>query len=99
MVDGARIPRLPPSGAPVVQCIYVDRVRVGPGTYGPAGAAQAEGAVSSDSTDSSSRLVRDDVERDTRALTVAVEKDLATGRPCQAFVREMDWTRGLGDLS
>ena len=74
--------------APVVQRIYVDRVRVGAGTCGPAGAATADGASGSDGTNSSGRLVRDDVERDTRALTEAVEQDLATGRACQAFVRE-----------
>ena len=74
--------------APVVQRIYVDRVRVGAGTCGPAGAASAQGASGGDGTNSSGRLVRDDVERDTRALTEAVEQDLATGRACQAFVRE-----------
>lgn len=74
--------------APVVQRIYVDRVRVGAGTCGPTGAASAQGASGGDGTNSSGRLVRDDVERDTRALTEAVEQDLATGRACQAFVRE-----------
>lgn len=74
--------------APVVQRIYVDRVRVGAGTCGPAGAADANGARIGDDADSPARLVRDDVERDTRALTEAVEQDLATGRACQAFVRE-----------
>lgn len=74
--------------APVVQRIYVDRVRVGAGTCGPAGAADANGAGVGDDADSPGRLVRDDVERDTRALTEAVEQDLATGRACQAFVRE-----------
>lgn len=74
--------------APVVQRIYVDRVRVGAGTCGPAGAANADGPSGSDEADPSGRLVRDDVERDTRALTEAVEQDLATGRACQSFVRE-----------
>ena len=74
--------------APVVQRIYVDRVRVGAGTCGSASAAAADGASVSDETDPPGRLVRDDVERDTRALTEAVEQDLATGRACQAFVRE-----------
>lgn len=74
--------------APVVQRIYVDRVRVGAGTCGPASAANADGASGGDGANSSGRLVRDDVERDTRALTEAVELDLATGRACQAFVRE-----------
>lgn len=73
---------------PVVQRIYVDRVRVGAGTCGSAGAANADGAIGSDGANSPGRLVRDDVERDTRALTEAVEQDLATGRACQEFVRE-----------
>ena len=74
--------------SPVVQRIYIDRVRVGAGTCGPAGTADAVGAGGSDGANSPGRLVRDDVERDTRALTEAVEQDLATGRACQAFVRE-----------
>lgn len=74
--------------SPVVERIYVDRVRVGPGTCGPASASDANGAGIGDDADSPGRLVRDDVERDTRALTEAVEQDLATGRACQAFVRE-----------
>lgn len=75
--------------APVVQRIYVDRVRVGAGTCGgPPAAAKADGAAGSDSANPPGRLVREDVERDTRALTEAVEQDLATGRACQAFIRE-----------
>lgn len=74
--------------SPVVERIYVDRVRVGPGTCGPASASNANGADIGDDADSPGRLVRDDVETDTRALTEAVEQDLATGRACQAFVRE-----------
>lgn len=71
--------------APVVQRIYVDRVRVGAGTCGPATTAKTNDAARSDSTDPPGRLVREDVERDTRALTEAVEQDLATGRACQAW--------------
>ena len=74
--------------APVVQRIYVDRVRVGAGSCGPAAPAEAAGTGGSDGADPSGRLVREDVERDTRALTEAVEQDLATGRACQAFIRE-----------
>lgn len=74
--------------APVVKRIYVDRVRVGAGTCGPAAAAKAEDAASGDSTDSAGRLVREDVERDTRALDEAVEQHLATGRACQAWGKE-----------
>ncbi len=73
---------------PVVQRIYVDRVRVGAGTCGPAAAADAQSAGGGDGANPPGRLVRDDVERDTRALSEAVEQDLATGRACQAFVRE-----------
>jgi prophage endopeptidase len=73
--------------APVVQRIYVDRVRVGPAIcVGPAAPAQAESAGGSDGTDTGGRLVRSDIERDLRALKVAVEKHFATGRTCQAFV-------------
>jgi hypothetical protein len=65
-------------------------VRVGaaicPG--GPAAASQAEGATGSDGADPPGRLVRADVDRDLRALTLAVEEDLATGRACQRFLQE-----------
>ena len=74
--------------APVVQRIYVDRVRVGAGTCGSAPATKADDASSGSSANSPGRLVREDVERDTRALTEAVEQDLATGRACQAWGRE-----------
>lgn len=74
--------------APVVKRIYVDRVRVGSGTCGSASAANTSSASGSDGANPSSRLVRDDVERDTRALIEAVEQDLATGRACQLFLRE-----------
>jgi hypothetical protein len=66
-----------------------DRMRVGKGICGgPAAPAQAPSASSGDSPDSSGGLVREDVDRDIRALIVAVETDLATGRACQSFVRE-----------
>ena len=71
--------------APVVQRIYVDRVRVGTASCGPAATTKADDAGSSNSTNPPGRLVREDVERDTRALTEAVEHDLATGRTCQAW--------------
>lgn len=74
--------------APVVQRIYVDRVRVGAGSCGPAATTKAEDAAGSNGANPPDRLVRDDVERDTRALTEAVEQDLATGRACQAWGRE-----------
>jgi hypothetical protein len=74
--------------APVLRRIATERVRVGPAICGPTAAPEAESPASSDSGDSSGRLVPSDSERDLRALTEAVEKDLATGRACQAFVRE-----------
>lgn len=74
--------------APVVQRIYVDRVRVGPAICGPAAPASTESAAGGDRANPPGRLVREDIERDLRALKVAVEQDLATGRACQAFVRE-----------
>jgi len=74
--------------APVVQRIYVDRVRVGAATCGPATTAEAEDASSGHGADPAGRLVRDDVERDTRALEEAVERHLATARACQAWGAE-----------
>ena len=75
--------------APVVQRIYVDRVRVGPAICnGPSGPAATESAAGSAGTDPPGRLVRDDVERDLRALMRDVEQDLATGRACQAFIEK-----------
>jgi hypothetical protein len=73
---------------PVVQRIYVDRVRVGTASCGPATETKAEDAAGGDSADPAGRLVREDVERDTRALDEAVERYLATGRACQAWGRE-----------
>lgn len=74
--------------APVRERIVAERVRVGTGICGLAGTPDPEGTTGSDGTDPSGRLVRPDVERDIRALKLAVEEDLATGRACQAFVRE-----------
>jgi hypothetical protein len=65
-------------------------VRVGaaicPG--GPAAPAQTESAAGSDGADPPGRLVRPDVDRDIRALKLAIEDDLATGRACQRFLQE-----------
>ena len=73
--------------APVAAVIATRRVRVGPAICsGPAAPAQAESAAGGDSADSPGRLVREDVERDIRALKLAVEQDLATGRACQTFI-------------
>ena len=77
--------------APVAAVIATRRVRVGPAICsGPAAPAKAESAGSGDGADSPGRLVREDVERDIRALKLAVEQDLATGRTCQAFI-ERNW--------
>ena len=73
---------------PVRERIVVERVRVGAAICGPAAPAEAESAAGSDSADPPGRLVRSDVERDLVALKLAVEEDLATGRACQAFLRE-----------
>jgi len=75
--------------APVARRIAADRVRVGPAICsGPTSPTEPKSAASSDGTNPSGRLVRPDVERDIRALKLAVEEDLATGRACQAFLRE-----------
>lgn len=75
--------------APVAARIAADRVRVGAGTCGgtSAGAANPASTGGGNEANPPGRLVRDDVERDTRALDLAVEEDLATGRACQAFVQ------------
>jgi hypothetical protein len=71
--------------APVIRTIYVDRVRVGPGTCGPTSATKAPDASGSDRPDPSPRLVSEGTEADIRALTVKVEQAFATGQACQDF--------------
>ncbi len=73
---------------PVRERIVVERVRVGAAICGPAAAPDAESASGGDGVDPPGRLVREDAERDIVALKLAVEEDLATGRACQAFLRE-----------
>lgn len=72
--------------APVRERIVTQRVYVGSAICGPATAPKTESAGGSDGTDPTRRLVREDVERDIRALKLAVEEQLAAGRACQAFV-------------
>jgi hypothetical protein len=79
--------------APVIRTVYVDRVRVGAASCGPTPGTETQGTSGGNGADSAGRLVREDVERDTRALDVAVEEALATGRACQAFVV----ANGLGE--
>lgn len=75
--------------APVRERIVTKRVYVGSAICsGPTSPTDPKSAASSDGTDPPSRLVRPDVERDIRALKLAVEEDLATGRACQAFLQE-----------
>jgi hypothetical protein len=67
------------------------RMRVGPAICGgarPAAPAQAQSTGSGDSADPPQGMVRDDVDRDLKALILAVETDLATGRACQAFLHK-----------
>lgn len=65
------------------------RLRVGPAICGGSAAStEATSAGGGNSADSSTRLVREDVDRDFKALIVAVETDLATGRACQAFIKD-----------
>jgi Tfp pilus assembly protein PilV len=75
---------------PVRERIVTRRVYVGSALCGdrPAVTAEAEGAAGSDSADPPGRLVRPDVERDLVALKLAVEEDLATGRACQAVLKD-----------
>lgn len=64
------------------------RLRVGTAICGrsasPANTKSAPGGVEADT---GGGLVREDVERDIRALELRVEEALATGRVCQGFVR------------
>ncbi len=75
---------------PVRERIVTQRVYVGAAVCGdgPSAAAQAESAAGGIGANSPGRLVREDVERDLVALKLAVEEDLATGRACQATLRE-----------
>lgn len=75
---------------PVRERIVTQRVYVGSAVCGdrPAAATETQGAAGSDSADPPGRLVRPDVERDLVALKLAVEEDLATGRACQAVLRD-----------
>lgn len=74
--------------APVVQRIYVDRVRVGPGICPAAGSANTESPAGGDGPAAGVRMVSQRTEADIRELETKVETFLATGRACQAFVRE-----------
>lgn len=74
--------------APVRQHIAAaPSVRIGTAICGPATATETENAAGGDSANPPGRLVRPDIDRDIRALKLAVEEDLATGRACQAFAR------------
>jgi prophage endopeptidase len=73
--------------APVRERIVTRRVRVGSALCsGSAAPAEAPRTSGGDGADPASRVVREDLERDLRALEVRVEEALATGRACQAFV-------------
>ncbi|GGY68132.1 hypothetical protein [Pseudoduganella albidiflava] len=73
----------------IARIAAAERVRVGSAICGgSAGASTPEVPSSGDGADSSRRMVRSDVDRDLKALMIAVEKDLATGRACQAAARE-----------
>jgi hypothetical protein len=66
------------------------RLRVGPSVCPdrPAAPAQPQGPASGDGADPSTGLVSSRADADFKQLIEAVETDLATGRACQAFVRE-----------
>lgn len=75
---------------PVRERIVTRRVYVGSAVCNtrPAATTETEGPVGGDGADPSGRLVRPDVERDLVALKLAVEEDLATGRACQAVLKD-----------
>ena len=75
--------------APVVQRIYVDRVRVGPALCGGSAApAQAASTGSGDGADTAGRLLSPEMDRDIKSLILETEEAAATGRACQSWVRE-----------
>lgn len=63
------------------------RLRVGSAICGrPSIATNAKGTSGGIEADTGGVLVREDIERDIRALELRVEESFATGRACQAFV-------------
>lgn len=65
------------------------RLRVGPSFCGgTASATGAENASGGNGANPPGGMVREDVDRDLKALILAVENDLSTGRACQAAARE-----------
>lgn len=70
------------------------RVRVGTAicSQGSASLTKASGTEGSNVPDTGARVVREDVERDIRALMIQVEESFATGRACQSFIRENGFT-------
>lgn len=66
------------------------RLRVGPAICPdrPSAPSEAEGTAGGDGADPSAGLVSAAADRDLKRLIEDVETDLATGRACQAFVRE-----------
>ena len=75
---------------PVRERIVTHRVYVGSALCGdrPAASAEAQSPGGGDEADPPGRLVRPDIERDLVALKLAVEEDLATGRACQAVLKD-----------
>jgi len=77
--------------SPVVKhIIAAPRVRVGTAIC-PSPVArtpEAESASVSNDSDTGGWVVREDLDRDIRALKIKVEEALATGRACQKFVRD-----------
>lgn len=65
------------------------RLRVGASFCGgSAGQAQASSAGSGDGADTGGRILSDEVDRAVKTLIEETERVAATGRACQAFVRE-----------
>jgi prophage endopeptidase len=69
------------------------RLRVGPSICPDrhAAPAQAESPASGDGADPSAGLVSSRADADFKHLIEAVEQDLATGRACQAFLKQNDF--------
>lgn len=70
--------------------IAAQRVRVGTAlcSQRPSAPAKTEGPQSSAPTNPGTIVVRDDIDRDIRALMIKVEEGFAAGRACQRFLVE-----------
>lgn len=74
--------------------IAAQRVRVGTAicSQRPTAASKTEGPQVGTTADTRAVVVRDDIDRDIRALMIRVEEGFAAGRSCQRFIIEEGFT-------